>query len=374
MKKILLFALLGAGAALVVYFVFLAPPRSRPQDEGVIGKGDLFPGIAIPAPESLADRQYLGLDDKQTFRVADIHADLVLVEILNVHCPHCQRQTQPYNALYARLQADPKTQGRVKIVGFAVGNDLKEVEAFRADFGVVFPVIPDPDFRMHRAIGSSRTPFSLYVRLDVAHADAVVAGTHLGVDENGDALLARLRQLQTLDLATLRRKAPKKVVSTVTAAPILSDERLGQRVLQVISAFAGDGFALNPVALDIPRTVFVATRQSAEGPRKLFAEVVSRPSVCDVCHDVHFIYLFDASGKILALEPLQLTKYGNEPWSEADVAKLRSRVVGKFITAPLPFDPSVDAITSATISSSIIFDSLSHGNELMAALKRKDLL
>lgn len=38
---------------------------------------------------------------------------------------------------------------------------------------------------------------------------------------------------------------------------------------------------------------------------KIQAKVVSRPPPCDVCHDIHFIYVFDSTGKILQFVPLQ---------------------------------------------------------------------
>jgi hypothetical protein len=53
---------------------------------------------------------------------------------------------------------------------------------------------------------------------------------------------------------------------------------------------------------------------------------------------VHFIYLFDFRGKVLGLVPLLLTKYDNEPWDEADLGKMRSRVVGRYLYKPFVFD------------------------------------
>ena len=41
------------------------------------------------------------------------------------------------------------------------------------------------------------------------------------------------------------------------------------------------------------------------------------------------------------------------------------------LTAPRPFDPKVDAVTSATISSAIIFDSIAQGQALLEELRNK---
>ncbi|MBW1801279.1 MAG: hypothetical protein JRJ85_11190, partial [Deltaproteobacteria bacterium] len=107
--------------------------------------------------------------------------------------------------------------------------------------------------------------------------------------------------------------------------------------------------------------------------RRLFAEVIGHPVPCDVCHDAHFIYVFDTSGKILRFLPLQLTKYGNEPWDEEDVAKMKDRILGLSILQPMTFDPAVDAVSSATITSAVIFDSIFQGREIIEELKRKGM-
>jgi hypothetical protein len=90
-----------------------------------------------------------------------------------------------------------------------------------------------------------------------------------------------------------------------------------------------------------------------------------------VCHDIHFIYVFDATGKILQFIPLQLPKYGNKDFDEADVAKIRKRFVGRHIYKQFKFDANVDAVTRATITSAVIFRSLNDGMSLFNELKKK---
>lgn len=48
-------------------------------------------------------------------------------------------------------------------------------------------------------------------------------------------------------------------------------------------------------------------------------------------------------------------------------------LVGTYLAAPEPFDPTVDAVTSATITSAMIFDSLAQGEELLRELREKGL-
>ncbi|MBW1743481.1 MAG: hypothetical protein JRJ47_08655, partial [Deltaproteobacteria bacterium] len=107
---------------------------------------------------------------------------------------------------------------------------------------------------------------------------------------------------------------------------------------------------------------------------RLFARVISRPPPCDVCHDVHFIYVFDKTGRVLEFDPLQLTKKGNEDFNEADVDKIRKRVVGKYIFEPFVFDAKVDSVTYATITCAVIFKGLNEGQSLFKELQQQGLI
>jgi hypothetical protein len=68
---------------------------------------------------------------------------------------------------------------------------------------------------------------------------------------------------------------------------------------------------------------------------------------------------------------LQLTKYGNEKWNSEDIEQIRGKVVGNSIQGPFNYDEKVDAVSSATITSLVIFRNLSEGQELFKALKTK---
>ena len=108
--------------------------------------------------------------------------------------------------------------------------------------------------------------------------------------------------------------------------------------------------------------------------RRLFAEVAVRHSICDVCHDVHFFYVFDSRGKVLAFEPLHLTKRDNKPWNAEEVAKMRDRLIGTSLVDPPAFNAGVDAVTSATITSAVIFDAVDQGKALLRELSDKGYL
>ncbi len=64
--------------------------------------------------------------------------------------------------------------------------------------------------------------------------------------------------------------------------------------------------------------------------------------------------------------PLHLTKYGNVEWNEYDIENMRKQLMGKKLKKELIFDPAVDAVSTATMSSALIFKGV---NELRAVYK-----
>jgi hypothetical protein len=293
----------------------------------LIKAGELFPDTLLRIPANQEERKYLGLPEGESFRLSEIKADLILVEILSVYCPSCQLQVSSYNELYTLIEKDSKTRGRIKMIGIAAGNGDIEVRHFRDEYQVRFPIVPDSRFAMHSAIGGSRTPFTIFVRQDPSGRTGLVAGTHLGLYKDYKRLFKE---------------------------PVLKESELQDKLRGLFASFNGRITQFERVSLKGGEEVYTAVIRKGETARRVFAEVTSRPPTCDVCHDIHFIYVFDSSGEVLRFEPIQLTKYGNEPWDENDLAKMRERVLGRYIFKPYVFDPEVDAVSSATITSSII--------------------
>jgi hypothetical protein len=299
----------------------------------------------------------------------------VLVEMMNVHCSSCRTQAPTYNKLYALIESDPKTKGQIKMLAIAAGNGDEEVKEFRDKYRVPFPLIPDPGFDMHRAIGSSPTPFSIYVRQDTSGRMGRVIDTHLGpIFDHGD-LFRQLAGMMTMDLAAIENQGRKTEARTAQVKPILTEKEVEARVRNAFESLGGGSPAqFEKIVLRDSRTIYTANVKGQDGSRRFFAEMVSRVVPCDVCHDAHFIYVFDTTGKVVGFVPIQLTKYGNTPWDEADLSKIRSRILGKYIFKPPIFDPKIDAVSSATITAAVIFDSLSQGEVILEALKRKGMI
>ena len=363
--------LLGIGMLL---FFSGWPTDLRAQEKRLIKGGEAFPETALKTPAQAKDRTYLGVSGGAPFRIQDLQAKVILVEILNVYCAACQKQAPLYNRLFAMIQSNPAARKQIKMIGIAVGNDDEEVQTFRDHFQIPYPIITDPEYLLHDAVGGGPTPFSIIVRRDPGTRSALVAGAHLGVNENVQGLFRADEVLQQMDLASIRKREEKTKAQVITLKPPLSEEEIQARVKEAFTEGGGQLSGFETVSLKKGKVVYTGVIEKNGASRRLFAQVVSELPTCDVCHETHFIYTFEAGGKILQFIPIQLTKYGNEDWDETDMARMRQRIVGRYIYHPFAFKAKVDAVTSATITSAAIYKGLNEGQLIFKELKAGGLI
>ncbi len=151
--------------AIAIALVFSGSPAAAQSAQPKVGE-KLF-DLTLPVPADRADRNYLGLSGwGKTFKMGDIKANLVLIEILSMYCPFCQKDAPLVNQLYEAIEKDPAAKGKIKIIGIGAGNSSYETEVFRKRYNVPFPVFPDPEYDIHKKCGEVRTPFFIAVRLN----------------------------------------------------------------------------------------------------------------------------------------------------------------------------------------------------------------
>ena len=331
--------------------------NSAPNDSG-------FGGVDL-SELSEADMQYLGIKGDARPILHNVDADLIIFEFLSVYCTSCQMQSPIFNKLYSEIQEDDDLRSRVRMIALGVGNNQREVEHFKKEREIPFPILTDPKFATYEKLANSmRTPYTVLLKRDKA-GNLAVAGSHMGLIRSYESYLIEIEGVLEYDEDELKEKQMVELKKDVTriAELKLSGEELMAKVEEVTIKASGDK-SIKITAKTIPAWKDSKVYEGVSRNVRYFAVVVSRESVCDICHAIQFIYVFNEVGVVIEFEPIHLTKYGNKVWSKEDVEKMRKRVLGKSVLQPMSFDPEVDAVTSATITSAIIFQALSQGRDV----------
>ncbi len=103
--------------------------------------------------------------------------------------------------------------------------------------------------------------------------------------------------------------------------------------------------------------------------RFYYSRLESSPSLCDLCHDSHFIYSIDSRGTIVALIPIALPKRGNAAWNTGEVAAFQTTFKGKNIHNTFKFNAAHDAVSGATITSSIVYEGFNRGKTIFKQMQ-----
>jgi len=128
--------------------------------------GALFPDSTVQTELPEGHSEYLGLaDEAKSFRFSDVKAEYILINVFSLYCSPCQRDASDFNEMYDKI-AELGLDGRIKFIGLAAGNTVREMEFWRKRFNVQFPLIPDEDYTLHKTLGNVGTPFFVLARVD----------------------------------------------------------------------------------------------------------------------------------------------------------------------------------------------------------------
>ena len=142
-------------------------------------KGGKLPAISLPIPKDSNEKIYLGLSGGGFFKIPQIKSKGVLIKIFNLYCPICQSTATAMAEIYHQIENNPDLRGKLKLIGIGAGNSLLEIEAFKHNYNIPFPIFPDENFKIHQALGEVRTPFFIAVKIEGDHPPEIVQ-THLG--------------------------------------------------------------------------------------------------------------------------------------------------------------------------------------------------
>ncbi|MDF1554122.1 MAG: redoxin domain-containing protein [Deferrisomatales bacterium] len=326
--------------------------------------GQPFPNLEFPSLLDPTDYERLGLDRAEgPVRLTDIPGPYLAIEFFNKSCRPCQSQVREMETYYQGLLAAGAGTPAIRVLAVAVGNQPEYLPKYRLKRGMTYPIAADPEFEQWRRLGEpGRTPFTVFLRRE---GDGWVLNSyHFGIQgrdrlaENAAAMLAgREAPVDGLDVppsADRDEEMPISPEALESLAEVLF-ERVGGRKLPV-------------EALDMGvHGIVYRTRIPLSG-RRLYARAATRAPVCEVCHAVEFMFVFDDVGVVLTFEPIQVTKYGNAFWNEEDLEHFTNRLRGRRID-DLKFDSEVDTVTSATMTSALIYDEVRRTRALLERLR-----
>ncbi len=349
----------GTGTAVVVFLV-LASTRILPADV-LIRPGDPFPDLEFYGLLEPGDYPKLGLGKASgPFRLSEIPGRVLVLEFFNKACVPCQTHVRQVEAAYQEI-LERGLGERIRVLGVAAGNLPKYLGRYRKRRKLSYPITADPQFDQWRRIGDpGRTPFTLFlVRRD---GRWLLARYSFGIQWKTELLGHAL----TLDAAPERAVRREPGLPPLRSGPLVvpvAEAKLRDMVVGLMERVTGlAGLSAEPVRVPDGMRVFRARRGGKSLP--VFVRVASRRPVCEVCEAVHFMFAFDSEGRLLGFQPIHVTKYGNEEWTEEDSRFFEKRLKGRRLQ-DLAFDPQVDAVSMATMSSALIFDEVRRTAELL---------
>jgi protein-disulfide isomerase len=87
--------------------VFPALAANKPPE-----KREVLPVINLPIPKNQDERNYLGLSGSGLFKIPQIKAKAVIVEIFSMYCPYRQKDAPGVNELYRLIENNPDIKDR----------------------------------------------------------------------------------------------------------------------------------------------------------------------------------------------------------------------------------------------------------------------
>jgi thiol-disulfide isomerase/thioredoxin len=123
--------------------------------------------LKLTVPTDKLIRKQLGIKAKSgQFGIADLRPGIIIIEIFNMYCPHCQKYAPTVNELHRLIQSNPKLKVKVLLLGIGVGNSPFEVNIFRKKYAVAFPLFDDKNYAISNLMHGLLTPHFIGLKVD----------------------------------------------------------------------------------------------------------------------------------------------------------------------------------------------------------------
>jgi thiol-disulfide isomerase/thioredoxin len=175
---------IALGCCLALLLFFCASPLLAAEKEPEVGQ--VLGPVKFAKPLSDEDAKYLGVAGE--FTIKDVKAPYLFIEQFNSSCPHCMHQAPFLNQLFDLVQQDAGLKDKVKFMSVGQGNDETAVKMWKAFHKVPFPVLPDPNSTLGKALNFSPYPVSMLV-----DKKGKLVWVHIGAFESADEALKGIK-------------------------------------------------------------------------------------------------------------------------------------------------------------------------------------
>jgi hypothetical protein len=303
-----------------------------------------------------------------------VEAELLFIEFFNKYCTSCQHQARVNNGIYKHINSDNALKNRVKFIGIGVGNSKSELDSFKVDKAIPFPLIPDPEFIGYEKIGDpGGTPYMLLVKK--TDSNFFVFSSHMGLNKDKSFFEKEIKEALITDVSELEKIKEAGGFKTIKRKLVLnmSEEEIINIVKASICKSAKNNLKpgkINTTKLNKFDNLYVSNFYVKDKQETLYSKILSRKPVCDVCHGIHFIVTFDINGFIRDIDMIHLTKLWNDEWTEEDINKVKHKLVGTKISEEIQYNYAFDAVTTATMTTSLIYNSIKRMAPLVEKVKQ----
>lgn len=150
----------------IFFLIFITLPALVFSAENPPEPGDILPDFTFEAPLNEEEQRYLGIEDKDSFRLEELEADFFLIEVVGMYCPICHLQSEEVNRLFEKITADEHLAKKMLMFSIASGSPDREIDYLKNTWQAPYPILPDYDFDFFNTIGNPGVPFTLIVSRD----------------------------------------------------------------------------------------------------------------------------------------------------------------------------------------------------------------
>jgi thiol-disulfide isomerase/thioredoxin len=159
---------------------------------GYVEAGNKLGDLEFGPPLGSEDAAYLGVPADKPFKLSQAANPYLLVEVFATGCSHCYTHAPHMNELFNKINNDPQTKGKLKVVGLASGDSKENCLAWKKQCKVPFAMVADPESKTVEKIKVMGTP------------------TIVLLNKSGDVLFAKAGAFQDVDAFLKDLKAAMK--------------------------------------------------------------------------------------------------------------------------------------------------------------------